>query len=193
MSGWSLKEQRCRWLDGCVVSHWKTEGQMKKWEGWLVLSLSQLSLEVVDWNGMDMWWGLGEEMYGVLSWRQKTGWKPKKDMVRECRSGYGRTWDWQRRCSWQKEMKKECYEEEVQPYRKTDYKPIIYIYTYITIPHFHETTRKQNYNENMNDNWENCMERHVNELFEIHLLFSHLMILLNNYKIKIFDWQLVLI
>ena len=27
-----------------------------------------------------------------------------------------------------KEMEKECYEEEVQPYRKTDYKPIIYIY-----------------------------------------------------------------
>ena len=26
----------------------------------------------------------------------------------------------------------ECYEEEVQPYRKTDYKPIIYIYIYIT-------------------------------------------------------------
>ena len=25
-------------------------------------------------------------------------------------------------------MEKECYEEEVQPYRKTDYKPIIYIY-----------------------------------------------------------------
>ena len=23
----------------------------------------------------------------------------------------------------------ECYEEEVQPYRKTDYTPIIYIYT----------------------------------------------------------------
>ena len=30
-------------------------------------------------------------------------------------------------------MKKECecYEEEVQPYRKTDYKPKIYIYIYI--------------------------------------------------------------
>ena len=27
------------------------------------LSLSQLSLEVVDWNGMDIWWGLGEEMF----------------------------------------------------------------------------------------------------------------------------------
>ena len=26
----------------------------------------------------------------------------------------------------------ECYEEEVQPYRKTDYKPIIYIYIYIS-------------------------------------------------------------
>ena len=25
----------------------------------------------------------------------------------------------------------ECYEEEVQPYRKTDYKPIIYIYMFI--------------------------------------------------------------
>ena len=25
-----------------------------------------------------------------------------------------------------KEMEKECYEEEVQPYQKTDYKPIIY-------------------------------------------------------------------
>ena len=24
-------------------------------------------------------------------------------------------------------MENECYEEEVQPYRKTDYKPIIYI------------------------------------------------------------------
>ena len=24
----------------------------------------------------------------------------------------------------------ECYEEEIQPYRKTDYKPIIYIYIY---------------------------------------------------------------
>ena len=27
----------------------------------------------------------------------------------------------------QKEMEKECYEEEVQPYRKLDYKPIIII------------------------------------------------------------------
>ena len=27
----------------------------------------------------------------------------------------------------QKEMEKESYEEEVQPYRKTDYQPIIYI------------------------------------------------------------------
>ena len=27
----------------------------------------------------------------------------------------------------QKEMEKECCEEEVQPYRKSDYKPIIYI------------------------------------------------------------------
>ena len=27
------------------------------------------------------------------------------------------------RCSF---LKKECYEEEVQPYRKTDYKPMIY-------------------------------------------------------------------
>ena len=25
-------------------------------------------------------------------------------------------------------LKKECYEEEVQPYRKTDYKPKTYIY-----------------------------------------------------------------
>ena len=25
-------------------------------------------------------------------------------------------------------LKRECYEEEVQPHRKTDYKPIIYIY-----------------------------------------------------------------
>ena len=28
-------------------------------------------------------------------------------------------------------MEKECCEEEVQPYRKTDYKVIIYIYIYI--------------------------------------------------------------
>ena len=26
-----------------------------------------------------------------------------------------------------KKMERECYEEEVQPYRKTDYKPIIII------------------------------------------------------------------
>ena len=30
------------------VSPWKTEGQVKKREGWM--SLSQLSLEVVDWD-----------------------------------------------------------------------------------------------------------------------------------------------
>ena len=60
-----MKEQGCRWLDECVVFPWKTEGQVKNWESWLELSLSQLSLEVVDWDGMDMWWGLGEEMYGV--------------------------------------------------------------------------------------------------------------------------------
>ena len=29
-------------------------------------------------------------------------------------------------------MKKECYEEEVKPYRKTDYKPMIYIDAYIS-------------------------------------------------------------
>ena len=39
-------------------------------------------------------------------------------------------------------MDKECYEEEVQPYRKMDYKPIIYIYNSnynysITITYFH--------------------------------------------------------
>ena len=33
----------------------------------------------------------------------------------------------------EKEMEKECYEEEVQPYRKTDYKPIIYIYIYSVV------------------------------------------------------------
>ena len=27
----------------------------------------------------------------------------------------------------------ECYEEEVQPYRKTDYKPIIYIETAVIV------------------------------------------------------------
>ena len=43
---------------------------------------------------------------------------------RECRSGYGRTRDRQR-CN-EKEMERECYEEEVQPYRKMYYKPIIY-------------------------------------------------------------------
>ena len=43
--------------------------------------------------------------------------------------------DWVKKCMEyrvgrprQKEMEKECYEEEVQPYRKVDYKPIIYIY-----------------------------------------------------------------
>ena len=51
----------------------------------------------------------------------------KKDMVRECRSGYGRTGDRQRRRPWSKAMEKECHEKEVQPYRKTDYKSIIYI------------------------------------------------------------------
>ena len=44
-------------LHGCVVFPWKTEGQVKNWESRLELSLSQLSLEVVGWNGMDMWWG----------------------------------------------------------------------------------------------------------------------------------------
>ena len=48
-------------------------------------------------------------------------------MVRECRSGYGRTWERQRRYLWSKEMEQECYEEEVQSYQKTDYKPIIYL------------------------------------------------------------------
>ena len=32
-----------------------TERKIKNWEGWLELSLSQLSLEVVGWDGMDMW------------------------------------------------------------------------------------------------------------------------------------------
>ena len=32
-------------------------------------------------------------------------------------------------------LKKECYEEEVQPYRKTDYKPLIYIYISCPIPY----------------------------------------------------------
>ena len=30
-------------------------------------------------------------------------------------------------------LKKECYEEEVQPYLKPDYKPMIYIYIYIYV------------------------------------------------------------
>ena len=34
---------------------------------------------------------------------------------------------------------KECYEEEVQPCRKTDYKPIIYIYIHADIITIHET------------------------------------------------------
>ena len=58
--------------------------------------------------------------------RRRVG-RPKKDMVRECRYGYGRTWNRQRRCPWQKELEKECYEEGIQTYRKTDYKPIIII------------------------------------------------------------------
>ena len=32
-------------------------------------------------------------------------------------------------CPWQKEMEKECCTEEIQPYQKTDYKPIIYTHT----------------------------------------------------------------
>ena len=28
-------------------------------------------------------------------------------------------------------LKKECYEDEVQPHRKTDYKPMIYIYIFL--------------------------------------------------------------
>ena len=35
--------------------------------------------------------------YGDKSWRWKTGWKTKKDMVRKCGSGYGRIRDQQRR------------------------------------------------------------------------------------------------
>ena len=31
------------------------------------------------------------------------------------------------------EKKCECYEEEVQPYRETDYKPIIYIYNILVL------------------------------------------------------------
>ena len=39
-------------------------------------------------------------------------------------------------------MEKECYEEEVQPYRKADYKPIIYhIYIYIVPFHLPENWR----------------------------------------------------
>ena len=54
--------------------------------------------------------------------------KNKKDMDRECGSRYGRTRDRQRRHPLQEEMETECYEEEVQPYWKTDYKRIIIIY-----------------------------------------------------------------
>ena len=40
-------------------------------------------------------------------------------------------------------MKKECYEEEVQPYRKTDYKPMIYISLYCVcfIVHYYMLAR----------------------------------------------------
>ena len=62
-----MKEQRCRWLDGCVVSPWKTEGQVKNWEDWSWAYHN--SLEVVDWDGMvcdeEKWWGLSKEMYWV--------------------------------------------------------------------------------------------------------------------------------
>ena len=61
VSHWKTEEQMKNW----VVSHWKTEEQMKNWEGWLELSLSQLSLEVVDWDGMDMWW----EKVMRIGWR----------------------------------------------------------------------------------------------------------------------------
>ena len=47
-----LKFKRCRWVDGCMMCPWKTERKMKDWESWLELSLSQLSLEVVGWDGM---------------------------------------------------------------------------------------------------------------------------------------------
>ena len=50
-----------------------------------------------------------------------TSWQTKKDMVRECGSGYGRTRDRQ------EEMETESYVEEVQFYRKTDHKLIIII------------------------------------------------------------------
>ena len=49
-----------------VAFPWKTERRVKNWESWLELTLSQLSLVVVGWDGMDMWrgkwWGLGKQL-----------------------------------------------------------------------------------------------------------------------------------
>ena len=50
-----------------------------------------------------------------------TSWKTKKDVVREYRSGYGRI------RARQEGIETERYEEEVQPYLKTDCNPIIII------------------------------------------------------------------
>ena len=110
---------------------------MKNCEGWLELSLSQLSLDVADWDGMDMWWGNEMRTGWINLWSLELNAEDRLEGQEghECRSGYGRTWDWQRRCPWQKEMEKECYEQEVQSYRKTDYKPTIIAF-FFTLQYF---------------------------------------------------------
>ena len=48
-----------------------------------------------------------------------------RDTVRECGSRYGRLEIDREDVHDRKECEMECYEEEVQPYQKTDYKPIL--------------------------------------------------------------------
>ena len=79
---------------------WYLHERQDKWELRRLVGIKHIttSLEVVDWDGMDMWWGLGEEMYG--------GGRPRRTWLESVEADIAEL-------EIDKEMQKECYEEEV--------------------------------------------------------------------------------
>ena len=85
-------------------------------------------------------------------------------------------------------LERECYEGEVHPYRKTDYKPMIYIlFLYIIFRYFYSKHMK--HTENYSEIWyQICVSWNLNNLYTFYLAqcchLSHDFNLYNNYGVR---------
>ena len=100
--------QMCRWMCGISLKDRRTNEELRR-----LFGVEPITTFIR--SGRLRWYG------HVMS-------KGDEDWVKKCMEYRveGRRLVGRPRKTWLESVECECYEEEVQPYRKTDYKPIIY-------------------------------------------------------------------